>query len=130
MEQSAIRESGQSSKKLKIRVFCTTSFEGFHAWENAPDTVAYLRNRHRHIFHVRAEMHVKHDDRDIEFITLKDDVERTIYYLQDIQREVNTETWSCERWAVELMKHCEYPLSLVEVSEDSENGAVVESVTE
>ena len=105
----------------QTRVFATTRFEGFHRWPQAPDEVGFLRDRHRHIFHVRAEKTVTHDDRDVEFILLKRAVEAEIKTLSD---EEDMEAWSCERWATELLQRLQ--LDKVEVSEDGENGAVVE----
>ena len=106
---------------MTIKIFVTTRFEGFHRWPSAPDEVAFLRERHRHIFHVRAERVVSHDDRDVEFILFKREIECGI-------REANTDEtldWSCERWASYLLERFE--LSKCEVSEDGENGAVVEA---
>jgi DNA-binding transcriptional regulator/RsmH inhibitor MraZ len=64
---------------------------------------------------------VSHGDRDVEFILLKRTVEAEIVA---IGAEEDTETWSCERWAEELLVRMQ--LDKVEVSEDGENGAVVE----
>ena len=36
----------------KMTLWVTTQLEGFHKWEQAPDEVAYLRERHRHMFGV------------------------------------------------------------------------------
>ena len=83
--------------------------------------MAFLRDRHRHVFHVRAEKLVSHGDRDVEFILLKRAVEEE---LRTVAAEENTETWSCERWGEELLQRLQ--LDKVEVSEDGENGAVVE----
>ena len=108
---------------IQIRVFCTTQFEEYHQWREAPEEVYFLRTLHRHNFHVRAEKVVTHDDRDVEFILLKKRVNATIEKIQD-DEYVNT--WSCERWASELLTRLN--LDKVEVSEDGENGAVVERV--
>ncbi len=70
---------------------------------------------------MRAEKAVTHDDRDVEFILLKRAVEQEIV---TIGKEEDTGTWSCERWASELLRRMQ--LDKVEVSEDGENGAVVE----
>ena len=106
---------------MKISVFATTQFEGFHRWPAAPDAVGYLRDLHRHIFHVRAEKPVLHNDREVEFITLKQELNVEI----DIaQRSNDVSTWSCEQWAVHLLEQLD--LSRCEVSEDAENGAIVE----
>jgi hypothetical protein len=106
---------------MKTSIFITTRFEGFHRWPTAPDAVAFLRDSHRHIFHVRLEKPVAHNDRDIEFILLKREVDREIARLQGECSEM-VATWSCENWADVLGK--EFQASRVEVSEDGENGAV------
>ena len=103
-------------------VFITTSFEGFHCWPDAPDEVGFLRDRHRHIFHVRLEAEVKHDDRDIEFILLKRAVDIEIKKVIN-SNDPATQNWSCESWARHLFK--KFNATLVEVSEDKENGAII-----
>lgn len=101
-------------------VFATTRFEGFHHWPDAPDEVAFLRVLHRHVFHVRAEVPVRHDDRDVEFILLGRRVSAEIEAVRSTQ---DVARWSCERWAMELVDRL--GLSACEVSEDGENGARV-----
>ncbi len=98
-------------------VFITTQFEGFHRWKDAPDKWAYLRDWHRHIFHVRLEIPVEHNNRDIEFIDLK---ARVHDYLCGW---TNRFELSCEQIAGDLL--AKFSASRVEVSEDGENGAVV-----
>jgi hypothetical protein len=105
---------------MKITVFATTRFEGFHRWQAAPPEVAFLRDLHRHEFHVKVYRQVSHTDRDTEFILLKRELGKVI---GEMNRR-GTEDWSCERWAVFLTGSLN--LSKCEVSEDGENGAVVE----
>lgn len=100
---------------MNCRVFCTLEFEAYHWWADAPDQVAFLRNKHRHVFHVRAEKGVQHYNRDVEFIGLKRKLQQAL--------DAKSENWSCEQWAAWLMK--EFTLDRVEVSEDGENGAVI-----
>jgi hypothetical protein len=113
---------------VKITVYATTRFEGFHRWPDAPAEVAFLRDRHRHEFHVKAYRTVTHDNRDIEFILLKRHIAQVISLTQSDAyckaNDVDIETWSCEQWAHHLLEVCD--LSKCEVSEDSENGAIVE----
>ena len=109
---------------MKITVFCTTQFEGFHCWPQAPREVDYLRSLHRHIFHVRAEKEVP-ISRHIEFITLRHQVDAAIAELQAELSLESVPTWSCETMAILLLKRLE--LSKCEVSEDNENGAIVEA---
>lgn len=72
---------------------------------------------------MRAEKWVSHDDRDVEFVLLKREVEKCVRFTQAAREEV--ETWSCERWAAHLL--AALGLARCEVSEDGENGAVVEA---
>lgn len=106
--------------RVRIRVFCQFRFEGFHCWPKAPPAVEFLRDLHRHVFHVRAELSVDHHDRDVEFILLKRAMqEATANKLE----EGETRSWSCERWALWYLN--EFRLDRCEVSEDGENGAIV-----
>ena len=110
------------SSASRTVVFCSFEFEAFHQWVAAPDLVAFLRSPHRHMFHVRAEMAVQHNDRDIEFITLRGELVRAVKAkLVDAKAVVGT--WSCEQWAQWMVDT--FALNRVEVSEDGENGAVV-----
>jgi hypothetical protein len=108
-----------------IAVFAQTRFESFHCWPDAPSEVSFLKSRHRHEFHVKVYVRVNHSDRDVEFITLKRKVDETIRNLLVF----DTSTWSCEKWANEilgLIRNC----YRVEVSEDGENGAIVDWLLE
>ena len=102
--------------------FVTTCFEGFHCWPDAPEAVGFLRDKHRHVFHVRVDVSVSHSDRDVEFILFKQQLDKDI---QSIAEERDTSTWSCESWCEAILDT--YPSAIrVEVSEDNENGAVVQ----
>lgn len=46
--------------------------QGWHSWPDAHDQRAYLASLHRHMFHVRADVQVFHDDREVEFHDLRD----------------------------------------------------------
>lgn len=111
---------------MQTKIFVRTQFEGFHSYINAPEQVKYLRDLHRHIFHVEITMTVFHDDREIEFIMLKNDVNT---YL-DVLKNTNH---SCEQYAELILNYIENMYSTkekhryisVSVSEDNENGAIV-----
>lgn len=100
-------------------------FEGFHRWKEAPAKYSYLREVHRHIFHVEAEMLVKGDDREIEFIELK----RTIALFAEKKFGMLTDDdhsgtlYSCEQMAERILERFE--LQSCSVFEDNENGARV-----
>jgi len=103
-----------------MEVFCRTRFEGFHSWDDAPDEVAHLRDRHRHEFHVKLTVEVDHDDRDIEFIMLKRGLE------DYIDRCLADTDYSCEQFAKSIAHWAanEYgQYTHCTVSEDGENGA-------
>jgi hypothetical protein len=108
-------------------VYCTTQFEGFHCWPDAKSSESYLKNRHRHIFHVKVTCPAKHNDRDVEFINLKHLVERSIIHLKETTFKGNE---SCEMMAELIIKDFKnYSPSIkihsIEISEDGENGAIV-----
>lgn len=106
--------------RTRTEVFCTLQFEGTHSWPECPyDDVAFLRVPHRHMFHVKAWQPVSHNDRDVEFILLKRNIER---YLDSMFPDGDLGHRSCEMLADELIR--EFHLSRCEVSEDGENGAI------
>jgi hypothetical protein len=110
-------------------VFCTLQIEGQHNWPGCPfPEVAYLKDLHRHVFHIKAYKKVTHDDRDVEFIMLKHKIESYFYeeYFDSNIRMMDFENMSCEMIAKELIT--KFDLLKCEVSEDGENGAIV-SVT-
>lgn len=100
-------------------------FEGFHHWPDAPVQRAYLRARHRHMFHAEVELPVSHNERDVEFHDLRD-------ICVDICRRLGTkwdfEGASCETMATDiadtLLDAFDGPIR-VAMFEDGENGAVV-----
>ncbi len=111
-----------TKQATKTTVYITTQFTAYHKWENAPADVSFLKNVHRHIFHVKVCVPVSHNDRDVEFFQFKSGVDSYINtHYQN--RQFNK---SCEMIASELLH--EFGASSVEVSEDKENGAIVECV--
>lgn len=103
----------------KTIIFCTTSFEALHRFVDAPEEVSFLRDYHRHMFHVRMEKLVTHNNRQIEFIILK-------RKLDDWLRKYWTRVMldlSCEEMAAILLE--EFDADMVEVSEDGELGGRV-----
>ena len=80
----------------QTRVWITFQREGFHQYPAAltdPQLadVKFLGYEHRHIFHFRIEIEVFHDDRDVEFILFKREIEGL--FTQDILHINNK---SCE----------------------------------
>ena len=116
---------------MKISIVVSLQVEGVHCWPDCPiDEVSFLKDPHRHIFHIRCWKMVEHADRDIEIIQLQHDIVhylRSYYYVVGDRynyRTHNFESRSCEMIAMELIKR--FNLSKCEVLEDGENGALVE----
>lgn len=110
----------------KIRV--RNQFPLQHCWPEAPACVQFLRNVHRHMMHVTTEIEVFHDDRELEFIMVKD-------YIQGLIDLTNFPTrTSCERIAKWLIDELEEKYGKryiqVVVEEDGENGAIVDNKEE
>lgn len=117
---------------MRTVVFCTLQFQGVHCWPDCPiEEVAYLRQPHRHMFHVRAVKEVHHDDRDVEFIQLKSQI---LYWIhstypnefENVPTSVVSRSLghkSCETIAKEILT--QFDLIECEVNEDGENGAIV-----
>lgn len=110
---------------IKVR----TAFEGFHYWKDAPIEVGFLRNLHRHVFHVEARIVVKHDNRALEFFIVQ-------HFLEDIIKKKwptgELKEMSCEMVAYEIYKAIAMQYKIrsgitVYVSEDDENGGGVET---
>ena len=103
--------------------------EGVHKYPAALEdpklaAVRFLEYPHRHIFHFRVRVSVSHNDRDIEFILFKRELESlyndNLFFLDYM---------SCEMIAEQLIGYISntYPGRYIEasVSEDGENGAVL-----
>jgi len=109
---------------MKKTVIIQTRFEATHCWPNCPhDDVAFLRHPHRHEFWIEVEIEVSHNDRDVEFIKAKRELDS---YLAGVYRRKDLGSTSCEELAEKILTsglfwHCQS----VTVLEDGENGAKV-----
>jgi len=107
-------------------IWVTFQREGVHCYPAAKDIpgVEFLAHPHRHIFHFRVEISVKHDDREIEFILFKRLLEQ-----QYDQGTLQLNYKSCEMIAQDVINFVDakYPgrYICVTVSEDNENGATI-----
>ena len=117
--------------KNNKRIFVTFQKEGLHKRPDAIDHpgVEFLANEHRHMFHFRVDLQVFHDDREVEFILFKRELE-SLYAEGALQLNYK----SCEMMADELGEYIEenYPGRhfSIEVSEDGENGCLVEFINQ
>jgi hypothetical protein len=104
-------------------IWVTFQKEGIHKYPDAPEGVEFLRYPHRHIFHFRVDIEVFHDDRDIEFILFKRELEE-LFDTKILQLDFK----SCEMIADDLANYIQtkYPNRklTISVAEDNENGAI------
>ena len=103
-------------------IWVTFQKEGIHKYPDAPEGVEFLKYPHRHIFHFKVELEVFHDDRDVEFILFKRELEK-LFADGTLQLDYK----SCEMIADDLALYinAKYPKRdlVITVSEDGENGA-------
>ncbi len=116
--------------KTKTNIIVKLQVEGFHCWPDAKTVVpemAFLSDRHRHIFHIECRKEVTHDDRDIEIILFKRSILQYLKSNYSDPKKVLTicefGPKSCEMLASELLK--EFNLDYCSVLEDNENGAEI-----
>lgn len=114
---------------IKRYIEVTFQREGIHKYPAALEdpklaSVSFLGYPHRHVFHFRVRVEVSHNDREIEFIMFKWELEALF------NREIFIIDYkSCEMIAEELIDYISknYPGRYIEVgvSEDGENGAIL-----
>lgn len=113
---------------MKIFIIVNLQVEGTHNWPECPiEEVSFLKHRHRHIFHITCKKEVSHNDRQIEIIRLKRQIE---YHLRKSfgEGELSAEgcffgRMSCEDIALHLLN--KFNLYSCTVLEDNENGAQI-----
>lgn len=105
---------------------------GTHYWAEAPDEVGYLANIHRHAFVIRARLQVSHDDRDVEFMIMQNEIRSYLVCKWGMKYgALNFAGASCEMIAKDLGTHLiddGLTVRSISVHEDDENGAIVEWV--
>lgn len=105
-------------------IIVRTQFDFAHRYENATGDFHYLKNLHRHKFFVEIEVEVGHDDREIEFLALKKEIDKYISQCCDGKWK---DTMSCEMMCKELFKQIVHLYGLdrkisISIFEDNENG--------
>jgi hypothetical protein len=106
-----------------------------HKWEGCSiDDVKFLKDSHRHVFHVELKASVDDPDRELEFFMIQQMIDSAIYNLyrdQDSMGYFMLGSRSCEMIAKEiidfLVKHYAIPSNTIRctVFEDNENGGTV-----
>lgn len=113
---------------IKSYIVVKLQVEGIHRWPAAGDhfpEVEYLSHPHRHIFHIECKKEVFHDDRDVEFILFKREINEYLhrkYFNKKFKYQMcDFKSMSCEMIARELLE--QFELVSCSVFEDGENGA-------
>jgi hypothetical protein len=100
-------------------IIINTQFSAIHCWPSCPiPSVSFLKTPHRHVFHVTMKKEVFHDDRDVEFINFKDQVD---VWIKDVWDKQDIGSLSCEMMAKYLADR--FDCFYVRVMEDNENGS-------
>ena len=134
MNQQERQQADEKMFSASRMIWVTFKKEGIHCYPAAADDpslatgdrydVSFLAVPHRHMFHFRVAVEVRHNDRDIEFIQFK-------RWLENLYSTgtVDLNNRSCEMIADELYLQIadRYPdrSVTIEVSEDGENGCTV-----
>ena len=103
-------------------IWVTFQKEGIHKYPDAPEGVEFLKYPHRHMFHFKVMIEVFHNDRDIEFILFKRELE-ALYDDKTLQLDFKSCEMMSDDLYVQITKR--YPGRKIEidVSEDGENGS-------
>lgn len=114
---------GGRAMNKRATIVIKTQFEGKHQYVNAPSQVQFLRNIHRHLFYVTVELDVYNDDRELEFICVKDALNKFL------SSDPFTIVASCEQMADAICKFLieKYGNRNIKccVYEDNENGGCI-----
>ena len=112
------------SSRIKRWAIIEGSFEATHCWPQAPITEAYLRSPHRHLFEVKVQIEVFHEDREIEYYNFKSQLSRLLVWMP------NPINYSCEKYSDIIATNIKnaYPKRDLKVTilEDGHEGALCE----
>ena len=138
-EENKKMDNYTRKQNAKRWIWVTFQKEGIHKYPAALEDpalatgdeydVSFLGYPHRHKFHFRVAISVVHNDRDIEFIQFQRWLENL--YKDDI---LQLDYKSCEMMSDDLFEQIadSYPRRdiKIEISEDGENGALIEYVAQ
>lgn len=78
----------------EIFAIVKTQFEAIHSWEGCDiDRVNFLQNEHHHIFDVEVRIKQEHDNRDIEYLNMKKNIDEVL------ENSISKKNRSCEQYA-------------------------------
>lgn len=114
---------------VEAEVIAIQSVNATHWWEGAfkHGTRKYLAHPHQHRFLIEVRAPVSHDDRQIEFHDLRDELLTWINYLPLKDNVVSFGPRSCEMIGKDIMAAMPQ-VHWVRVMEDAEHGAITRRV--
>lgn len=111
------------ASKMTNYIWVTAEEAFMHRYNDAPRTVSFLKNEHRHNFKFRIYIEIFSNDRDIEFIIFQRFIKGILFKLP-----FNLRNTSCEMLADIIEEKIREKYSgrriKIEVSEDGENGVI------
>lgn len=106
---------------MSVKIVVNFTIEGLHCWPTCYlAEVDFLKNPHRHLFHICCKKDVSHLDRDIEIIRYKRRISEHLHNKYGSPC-CDFGSMSCEMIAEELLRT--FSLDYCSVLEDGENGA-------
>ena len=106
---------------MKKYVVIKTAFPALHRYpDNKETSTMFLQFTHRHVFHVTVKYRVEDNNREVEFLKMKELIDK---YIQRDYAYKNMGSKSCEDICDEIA--CYTGAVYVSVFEDNENGAEV-----
>lgn len=111
---------------MHTSIIIKTTVLGVHCWPDAAKVmpeVSFLQNLHNHHFQITCKKRVYHDDRDVEILMFRKEVQDYLQrnFYDDNVKCLNFKNMSCEMICKDLQEA--FNLDEVEVWEDSEVGA-------
>lgn len=110
----------------QINVIATIKVPGVHYWPCAPEELPFLKTPHRHLFWIRVSRSVEGLDREIEILSLQNDIMKALD--QKFEKSpfgYKFYSLSCEQIGVSIIEGLSITNGSVEVLEDGENGAII-----
>ena len=126
--EKLVTHNGIIMTKITKHIIINVNFEftAIHCWPDAKGKHEYLKYPHRHIFKCQVSLQVFHNDREVEFLALKDALSN---FCSENWHNKNIGSKSCEMIAEELYSFIamNYPHrdTIINVSEDGENGVTI-----
>lgn len=107
---------------MRQYIWIRLTVPGFHHWPGAPTYVGFLRESHRHLFHITVWWEVGHGNRAREFFTEQAVVKQMMERYTLMEHGYEFGPRSCEMIAEEIAEAL--AAAAVSVSEDGENGGL------